>query len=154
MKYFLGLALVLFPFMGQSQTLEFVGIQIILNQKPDMVKSMLEQQGFTMTANKRSNPQEKEYDEISFMEFKKGETNPETVVFVEATGGNKINYLFSSNAHFVKIKNQINKSYSLKTSENHGGAIMEEYSSSYHQIMLTQMTKFKQYSFFVKKLNK
>jgi hypothetical protein len=152
MKHFLIFICLSVPFIGKAQNLEFTGIQILLNQKPDMVKAMLQSKGFKMIGNSRRTPQEKEFDEISYMEFKRGNINGETVLFIEAAAGNKIHYLFSNNSHFVKIKNQVNSSCKLKNSENQGGAILEEYTSSSHQVFITQMIKFQQYSFFVKKL--
>lgn len=154
MKQFLILICLLFPFMGKSQSLEFTGIQILLNQKPDMIKYMLESKGFTLIANTRKNAQEKEFDEISYMEFIKGGLNGETVVFVEATGGNKVHYLFSNNPHFVVIKNQVVKYCKLKSSENQAGVILEEYTSNLYQVFVSQMTKAQRYSFFVRKLSK
>jgi hypothetical protein len=133
MKLLLFLSLLL-PLIGLSQSLEFYGIQIILNQKSDMARDMIESVGgFKLKSTSKDNL---DINNKATYEYEKNETN-EYVIFRETIfGNNSIHYMFYNNAHFVFIRSQIANIYKIKKTDNKGTIIQEEYESKEFNIML------------------
>lgn len=132
MKMLMFLTLLL-PVIGFSQSLEFYGFQIILNQKTEMAKSMIESNGFNLKSYSKDNL---DINNKAKYEYEKSDTNEDLIFRENIFGNNSLHYMFTSNSHYAYIKKQIADIYKLKKTDNKGTIIQEEYESKEFNILL------------------
>lgn len=132
----------------QSQTFSFDKLKDLISLDSKKFISTLKELNFQLKKNQVEDPSVADFTEIDKYEFKK-ESTKETVIIRNNIGRRTLNYLFFNKAHYILIKNQVQKNFSLVDYEDDELISTETYRSGNQTVKILHMKSIKNYSVFL-----